>query len=298
MSNFPIIYAATSLVLIYLYLSMVASILQEWIAQAVALRSKTLRSGVGTLLSDPDVVGVAHQLFDHSLIKSITSNVSGPSYIPGPMFASALLDLVAPNQPGGPANVFASVRSDIAAIPSNSALGPVRNSLLTLADNSNGDLAELRNRVENWFDNAMDRVSGEYKRDAQKILFFIGLALAIVLNADTFDIARVGSTPQSTAATAQVLDSIQKENLIPDLAKANSASRQELLKTLTPVLPLGWTQSNFPADRLGRLQKAIGIFLTAFMVSLGAPFWFDILDSIMNIRAAGPRPPAVPRPGG
>ena len=174
----------------------------------------------------------------------------------------------------------------------------MRNSLLTLADNSNGDLAELRNRVENWFDNAMDRVSGEYKRDAQKILFFIGLALAIVLNADTFDIARVGSTPQSTAATAQVLDSIQKENLIPDLAKANSASRQELLKTLTPVLPLGWTQSNFPADRLGRLQKAIGIFLTAFMVSLGAPFWFDILDSIMNIRAAGPRPPAVPRPGG
>jgi hypothetical protein len=297
-SNFPIIYAATSLVFIYLYLSMVASILQEWIAQGLALRSKTLRSGVGTLLSDPDVVGVAHQLFHHSLIKSITSNISGPSYIPGPMFASALLDLVAPNQPGGPANVFASVRSDIAAIPSNSALAPVRNSLLTLADNSNGDLSELRNRVGNWFDNAMDRVSGEYKRDAQKILFYIGLALAIILNADTFDIARIASTPQRTTATAQLLDNIQRQNLMPDLAKANSASRQELVKTLTPVLPLGWTQSNCPADWLGWLQKAIGMFLTAFMVSLGAPFWFDILDSIMNIRAAGPRPPDAQRPGG
>lgn len=291
MSNFPILYAATGLVLIYLYLSMVASILQEWIAQALALRSKTLRSGVATFLSDPDVVGLAHKLFDHSLIKSISSNASGPSYIPGPLFASALLDLVVPNQPGGPANVFASIRSDIASIPSNSALAPVRNSLLTLADNSNGDLSELRNRVSSWFDNAMDRVSGEYKRDAQKILLLIGLALAIILNADTFDIARIASTPESTAATAQVLDGIQKQNLMPDLAKTNSASRQELLKTLTPVLPLGWAQSSFPADWLGWLQKAIGIFLTAFMVSLGAPFWFDILDSIMNIRAAGPRPP-------
>jgi hypothetical protein len=298
MSNFPIIYAATSLVLIYLYLSMIASILQEWIAQALALRSKTLRAGVGTLLSDPDVVGLAHQLFDHSLIKSITSKASGPSYIPSPMFASALLDLVAPNQPGGPANVFASVRSDIAAIPSNSALAPVRNSLLTLADNSNGDLSELRNRVSTWFDNAMDRVSGKYKRCAQIILFFIGFVLAAILNADTFDIARIASTPQSTAATAQVLDDIQRKNLSADLAKANSSTRLALLGTLTPVLPLGGAWSNLPTDRIGWLQKVIGILLTAFMVSLGAPFWFDILDSIMNVRAAGPRPPDPQRPSG
>ncbi|HEX6750014.1 MAG TPA: hypothetical protein VF092_22160 [Longimicrobium sp.] len=38
------------------------------------------------------------------------------------------------------------------------------------------------------------------------------------------------------------------------------------------------------------LAKLLGILLTAFALSLGAPFWFDTLNKIINIRSAGRAP--------
>jgi hypothetical protein len=58
--------------------------------------------------------------------------------------------------------------------------------------------------------------------------------------------------------------------------------------------PLGWSREgsrklpdNFPAA----CQKLAGILLTTFALSLGAPFWFDSLNKIINLRSAG-KPPA------
>ncbi len=38
------------------------------------------------------------------------------------------------------------------------------------------------------------------------------------------------------------------------------------------------------------LGKFPGFLLTAFAVSLGAPFWFDTLTNLANLRGAGPKP--------
>jgi hypothetical protein len=38
------------------------------------------------------------------------------------------------------------------------------------------------------------------------------------------------------------------------------------------------------------LNKLAGLALTTFAVSLGAPFWFDLLNKFMNIRSAGKAP--------
>jgi hypothetical protein len=37
-------------------------------------------------------------------------------------------------------------------------------------------------------------------------------------------------------------------------------------------------------------MKVIGLFITAAAVSLGAPFWFDILSKIMSVRETGKLP--------
>jgi hypothetical protein len=36
----------------------------------------------------------------------------------------------------------------------------------------------------------------------------------------------------------------------------------------------------------------LGWFLTCVAVSLGAPFWFDVLSNFMNVRSAGQVPAA------
>ena len=43
------------------------------------------------------------------------------------------------------------------------------------------------------------------------------------------------------------------------------------------------------------LAKLLGLLITAFAVSLGAPFWFDTLNKFMNIRSAGSSPVEAPR---
>jgi hypothetical protein len=51
-------------------------------------------------------------------------------------------------------------------------------------------LQKLHDGVEVWFNNAMDRVSGAYKRTAQGWLFVLGLLIASCMNADTIDMWR------------------------------------------------------------------------------------------------------------
>ena len=38
------------------------------------------------------------------------------------------------------------------------------------------------------------------------------------------------------------------------------------------------------------MAKLTGLAITAFAISLGAPFWFDMLSKIMNVRGTGAKP--------
>jgi hypothetical protein len=40
--------------------------------------------------------------------------------------------------------------------------------------------------------------------------------------------------------------------------------------------------------------KILGLLLTALLVSLGAPFWFDLLSRAANLRLAGDEPARAP----
>jgi hypothetical protein len=44
------------------------------------------------------------------------------------------------------------------------------------------------------------------------------------------------------------------------------------------------------------LVKVLGLLLTACAASLGAPFWFDVLNRVISIRAAGKAPEESPLP--
>src|SRR6185436_9131050 len=56
-------------------------------------------------------------------------------------------------------------------------------------ENSVYNLKEFSKKLEAWFDDTMARVGGWYKRQAQVILFFIGILLAIVFNIDSIEIS-------------------------------------------------------------------------------------------------------------
>lgn len=57
-------------------------------------------------------------------------------------------------------------------------------------------------------------------------------------------------------------------------------------------LPLGWRTGALPKTGSGWLAALLGWLLVALGVSMGAPFWFDVLSRFANLKLSGnhPRP--------
>lgn len=105
---------AIGVAMFFLVMSIVTSAAVELVAQIAALRARTLRSGIDSLMQsfdkDPNK-RLLKSIYDHSLVKGLADtrgltwpygigNGSRPSYIPGRTFAAAFLDIVTANGPG------------------------------------------------------------------------------------------------------------------------------------------------------------------------------------------------------
>jgi cell division septation protein DedD len=181
---------AIGIVFVYLLLSLLCSALSELLEAFIKYRSRDLEKGIRNLLDNP---GLAESFFNHPLIKPLGEN---PSYIPSRTFSLALWNL-ATTQAGKAQNVTAGVTRDLNAIRSliasldDSQFGNIKTSLLTLMDEAGSDINKARANIEDWYNDAMDRVSGWYKRRVHKILIVLGLLAAAFLNIDTINIVKV-----------------------------------------------------------------------------------------------------------
>lgn len=63
--------------------------------------------------------------------------------------------------------------------------------LKSLWKESGADVEKFKLKIEQWFDDTMDRASGWYKRYTQYILFIIGFIIAIIFNVDTIAIYKI-----------------------------------------------------------------------------------------------------------
>ena len=91
MLDHPIVDVALGLILLYSALSLVASVVKEWISTLFGLRAKNLRKGIQTLIGDD----YATKLYGHPLVSTLAKEKKLPSYIGSGTFASALVDVLA-----------------------------------------------------------------------------------------------------------------------------------------------------------------------------------------------------------
>lgn len=180
---------AIGVVFVYLLLSMFCSALSELIESFLRFRARDLEKGIGKLLNDP---GLAQELLSHPLIKPLGEK---PSYIPARTFSLALWNLATTEAAKGKA-VAAGVTQDLHVVRSlilslqGERYGEIRTALLTLIDEAGDDIGKARTNIEAWYNDAMDRVSGWYKRRTHWILIVLGLLAAAFLNVDTINVVR------------------------------------------------------------------------------------------------------------
>ena len=274
---------AIGIVFIYLLISLVISAINELIAALLKSRAKNLSKGIQALLQDPSQNGWTARLYEHPLIASLSAPNSKPSYIPSRTFALALLDLIAPATTDGTRTV-ADLKTGLAKLP-----GPLQRTLTTLLEEAQHDAERLKKQIEIWFNNGMDRASGWYKRKTQWIQFFLGLTLVILLNIDSVHIGRALFAVNSPMRASLVESA---KSFVAQPGGTNRPMKDVVEAISAASLPIGWSEFPKP-DQWPTL--VLGWLITAFAVSLGAPFWFDLLNKFINVRASGKPPEEEPK---
>ncbi len=305
---------------VYLLLSLIASTINEIILSLLNMRGKDLLRGLKTLLDDEHAEGLVKDLYNHGLIfglfrGSFDPKKTGelPSYIPRSNFVMALLDVarVTAGQPitvqEDAAATMASLKAAAQKLAGDTKTAKVGKPLVSMIDIAGTDLTKLRKSVGDWYDSAMDRVSGAYKYRTQKILFVLGLILAAGLNANTVTIIRQLSTDSTLRQSIVAAAQSEKQ---PD-GMAGQPRRDQIRQVEGQVsqlgnigIPVGWAGAWPPCKPpcegcaapctgphsfggwLAYWARSFGGWLlTAIAISLGAPFWFDLLNKFMIVRS-------------
>ncbi|HEU0300150.1 MAG TPA: hypothetical protein VFR37_11865 [Longimicrobium sp.] len=184
----------------------------------------------------------------------------------------------------------------------------VKARLVNAVTGTQTQLQKLHDSVEVWFNNAMDRVSGAYKRNVQAILLLLGALIATAMNADTIQMWRQlaendelrTAMVQHATATLPTVDSIINSPPENPLTVEEARARYDTARALVEGmdLQLGWSSTgpmSWPEGFGPGVLKILGLLFTALAISLGAPFWFDMLNRVISIRATGRAPDEKPK---
>jgi hypothetical protein len=181
---------------------------------------------------------------------------------------------------------MARVAASLEQLPAGN---PVREPLMALANQATGSIETFRANVEQWFDDAMDRMSGWYKRRVQIALLVYAIVVVVLLNVDSITLTRSLWT-DGVLRSAVVATADQQQDQDP------GEVTDELDKLAALQLPIGWAgaggdpRRQFPDDPAGVAFKLLGLAVTVGALSAGAPFWFDALSRIAKLRSTGPPP--------
>ena len=240
-----------------------------------------------------------------------------------------------------PERVLSDIKAKVAALPTGTAAGAaavgaaaasgpaaertkadaltaLKGTLTNLIVEADGDYTRLLAATDAWFDRQMDRVSGWYRRCTQWNLIAIGFIIAFGFGIDSLGIATRMYSDEGlrNAVSSQVANSYNAIHNDPSIsaltdpnAKAQAFAQkldQNFSNQLTDNVPLtGFIDTNladFFWKRFTNVHAFLGALITGLAISLGAPFWFDLLGGLTNVRMAGTKPadvsPPAPPPAG
>ena len=251
-----------------------------------SFRGKILKQGIENLLGKKSKL--YEEFSKNPLIKALHLPGDNPSYIPKRAFALSVLQPFIDTVTNG--KVTLKEESQTKAYPAE-----IRTILDQFRATANDDFEQLITETETWFSNATDRMAGWYKRKLQRRSLYMAMLLTVGFNANSIDIARsLYENPQirsQLAAHAEKYASNPEHNDDGAVAEADERFKSNLENLKKTGLPLGWAGVMWPKKTLpwiGFIANCLfGWLITALAVSLGAPFWFDILSKFMNVRSSG-----------
>jgi len=203
------------------------------------------------------------------------------------------------------------IANSAAAAPGNAVLQEASKAAKVLADAAaqlhahvSAFAARLRERIdaiEGWYDPIMQGFEERYARHMKTWAFVISAILTVMVDANLPRLYKRMATDdvskQRVLAEAQAI----QQRYLGQIAQARASNNPSLVHDLTNRLndELDEATSSYPAlglemldieafwNRTTALEKVKvigGWILMAFLLSLGAPFWHDILQSLFGLK--------------
>ncbi|ASS49006.1 MAG: hypothetical protein A3D31_05270 [Candidatus Fluviicola riflensis] len=227
-----------SLVFIYAVLSILVSIIVEWLNYLTKERAKHLKNSIYNLLGDKADVEMGEKFYNHIMINGLQSLRNRlPAYISSGMFSEAFIDIIAQQSQKDKAakgvdenqkpvkQMMVRFEEGVAAMEP----GEFKELLQSFIDKSGQDYAQLKAQLENWYNDYMERVSGGYKLNQRKKLLYVGFLVAIALNVDSIHLLKVLSLDDNlknkiVAQADQTVDAYKKDSLNNLAAKSQEVA--------------------------------------------------------------------------
>jgi hypothetical protein len=294
---------AIGLSLLYLGASLFVTIINEYVAQAFRLRGRQLAKDLARLIDNPKLIESLR--VSPALEPFFAADGKPGTYIDPKVFAHLLVGALRAGQTG--AAKMDSIIAAIDALPDSD----IKQQLSALAHSAPDKIDEFVASVSTWIDRTLSMMGEIYKQRMQLISFGIGLAVGVAFNLNTLAVmshlysdkaareAAVAVAEQITARVDQPTFDACLQKTPEEMRDATECKpmaglvdtvrqRNEMLGKL----PIGWpvvtglNRSPLPVW----LWCALGWFLTALAISLGASFWFDLLNRLVNVRHGMRRP--------
>lgn len=316
---YTILQIIISVVVIYLIFSIVVFVIVEWFAGLIQLRGKMLENAIKGMFNDD---GIADEILQHPVVRNLAAQRRRrPAYLPASSIAAAIIDLVSRNGGSEKSQAIERFKAGVANMPA----GNVKQLLGSLGQNAD-DVKALGVTIEKWYNDGMDRLSGWYKVRTRTITLVCSIAITLIFNIDTIYIIRAAkadpvlrqrmndlgdriladSTLMATINSFPAYDNDYYEDYVNDSTITGDQVDDETAGMQGPValspdqrlqqlselgqlirssdLPIGWQiQNDKPVHYI-----VLGWILTALALTAGAPFWFDLLKRLVNVRIAGP----------
>lgn len=175
-----------------------------------------------------------------------------------------------------------------------------------------GPLRKALDDVNAWFDATKQAFQDHYERKMKVWALCLSALVVIAVNANLFEVYRELSTNKALRDAAitmgQQLTSVPRDSIVVRLTaskvdttkivKSDSIIRREIEKNITDIQSLlhnntfqvfRWNKAVshnvfYETSFTGWIKRILGWFAMALLVSLGAPFWYDLLKTLMGVK--------------
>ncbi|SNQ45969.1 conserved membrane hypothetical protein [Frankia canadensis] len=218
----------------------------------------------------------------------------------GRVIAAALVSAVG-------AGAVDTLEQGLAGLPPS----PAKSALTAAVVRTGGDREKIVAELAQWYDQAMDRLSGWYKRRVAIFLLCYAVVLSAAFNLDAIGISRAlwqDGTVRAAAVSASGTELGRSEPASTpaddadasggDPGDTTEAAIRAVRDASGLALPIGWVAADdqrddpreAPSSVAGWLLKVLGLAIACFALTAGAPFWFELLGRLVNMRSSGPKP--------